>query len=149
MGKRGPKPTPTALLKLRGSWRAGTRDGEPEATPEGVPCPAWLGDRAREHWDEIHPMLVGWGVMARPFEVGLAVLVDAIADWVALAKELEQVEVWTNPLARPVVMKQKSEARKQVLAALREFGMTPSAVTAVRKVEKKDASPLDRFKRTA
>lgn len=104
-----------------------------------------MGDRAREHWDEIHPMLVGWGVMARPFAVGLAVLVDAIADWVALARELEAATVEN----RPFVMKQKADARKQVLAALREFGMTPSAVTAVRKVEKKESSPLDRFKRSA
>ena len=44
MGKRGPKPTPTAVLKLRGSTLVSKRREALEVQgPEGVPdCPDWL-----------------------------------------------------------------------------------------------------------
>lgn len=38
MGKRGPPPTPTHILKVRGSWRAKIRGDEP-APPPGRPVP--------------------------------------------------------------------------------------------------------------
>lgn len=63
MGKRGPAKTPTPVLQLRGSWRADTRDGEPQG-PEGTPeCPARLLDEARQIWDEIVPILDNMGVL--------------------------------------------------------------------------------------
>ncbi len=45
MGKRGPCPTPTPILKVRGSWRAKTRknESEPETgrprAPDNMPVP--------------------------------------------------------------------------------------------------------------
>lgn len=36
MGKRGPKPTPTAILKVRGSWRAKAREKAGEVRPEPI-----------------------------------------------------------------------------------------------------------------
>jgi phage terminase small subunit len=63
MGKRGPKPTPTATLAQRGSWRAKVRDGEP--TPERLPeCPAAPGDlmpSARSVWSSMAPSLYASG----------------------------------------------------------------------------------------
>ena len=56
MGRRGPLPTPTATLKLRGSWRAKTREGEPQPDGSASGCPTrprWLASRpeARRCWD--------------------------------------------------------------------------------------------------
>jgi len=34
MAKRGPPPTPTKILKMRGSWRADGRGEEPEPSNE-------------------------------------------------------------------------------------------------------------------
>lgn len=51
MGRRGPAPTPTAMLKLAGSPLGAGRADVP-ATP-GIPVrPAWLKGRAAEVWGE-------------------------------------------------------------------------------------------------
>lgn len=50
MGARGPAPTPTAILEMRGSWLAKTRHGEPQP-PQGKPeCPRHLTKPQREVW---------------------------------------------------------------------------------------------------
>jgi phage terminase small subunit len=51
MGLRGPQPTPTAILKARGSWRADIRTNEPSMEP-GVPeCPRKLTKAQLAWWD--------------------------------------------------------------------------------------------------
>lgn len=61
MGKRGPAKTPTPLMIARGSWRAKTRDAEPEVTEPLVESPpAWLTNAdALECWHRLRPLL-GW-----------------------------------------------------------------------------------------
>src|SRR3954451_12521103 len=64
MGKRGPKPTPTAVLKLRGTARADRTRNEPTPGP-GVPrCPAWLDGQAKHCWRQLIPQLVAMRVLA-------------------------------------------------------------------------------------
>ena len=67
MGKRGPRPTPTTILKLRGSSLATRKRAQSELqAPEGTPDPpSWLADDARDMWDALVPMLTGMGVLAR------------------------------------------------------------------------------------
>ncbi|MGE0191183.1 MAG: phage terminase small subunit P27 family [Planctomycetota bacterium] len=65
MSKRGPAPTPTKKLALRGSWRAATRPGEPRPEPEAPPRPAALDARAALVWDEVVPQLEAAGMLAR------------------------------------------------------------------------------------
>lgn len=51
MGRRGPAPTPTALLKLAGRSEASLRRDVPSAP--GIPSPpAWLGGRSLAVWNE-------------------------------------------------------------------------------------------------
>jgi len=52
MGKRGPKPTPTAKLKLAGSWRADRRGEEPRPTGDIGDAPGNLDDEAKRLWAE-------------------------------------------------------------------------------------------------
>ena len=70
MGRRGPPPTPTAALKLRGSWRAKNRVNEP--TPAGIDaeapeCPEWLREieYAVDAWNYHVPMLRAIGLLAK------------------------------------------------------------------------------------
>ena len=57
MGKRGPKKTPTATLKLSDSQLLYERQGEPQG-PTGTPVPPdWLCPEAKEKWDEVVPLL--------------------------------------------------------------------------------------------
>jgi phage terminase small subunit len=73
VGKRGPVPTPTKVLNMRGSWRAKTRPQEPHALPsEKPPCPAWLDADARKVWRVLIPQLARIGVLTRLDQHALA-----------------------------------------------------------------------------
>ncbi len=72
MGKRGPKPTPTATLKIRGSTLVHKRGNEPDY-PRDIPEPTNISDEALVHWRELAPQLTQAGVMM-------------ITDWRALAR---------------------------------------------------------------
>ncbi len=65
MGHRGPAPTPTEILRLRGSKRANRRTTEPK--PErGIPsCPQHLGKTARAEWRRVTKPLDQMGVIAK------------------------------------------------------------------------------------
>ena len=65
MGKRGPKPTPTAILKLRGSRRANLRKGEPQPERKRPVCPRWLDATAKACWKDIVPQLHTMGVLMK------------------------------------------------------------------------------------
>lgn len=125
MGRRGPKPRPTALHELTGSWRAGTRQGEPRPNPELPACPEWVSAKARVHWGEIGAMMEGLNVMAIPHTIALALLVDALADWIHYTREAE---------IDGAAYRHKRAAWEAVMKACREFGMTPSAITGVKTI---------------
>lgn len=131
MGQRGPKSTPTALLKLRGSWRGEVRDGEPTPDVECPPCPSWLMPKAKTYWPEIAEMLTGLGVMASVHTLALSLLIDAMADWIKFSNE---AEIDTKQ------QRHKRAAWEAVLKACREFGMTPSSIAGIRAV-KQDEKP--------
>ena len=67
MGRRGPAPTPTEILKLRGSTLVTKRrdQSEPKA-PKGKPrCPDWLDKDAKTMWRHLVPLLDAMGVLTR------------------------------------------------------------------------------------
>jgi P27 family predicted phage terminase small subunit len=67
MGRRGPAPTPTPILQLRGSTLVTKRRKQREAQgPAGTPdCPDWLEPDARAAWDQLVPQLAAMGVLTR------------------------------------------------------------------------------------
>lgn len=71
MGRRGPAPTPTAILSARGSWRAGERTGEPELPPGAPECPSSLKGEARKIWHQAVAVLLKMRVIT---EADLATL---------------------------------------------------------------------------
>jgi phage terminase small subunit len=89
------------------------RRDEPDVTPELPHCPDWVRAGARKHWGEVGAMLEGLGVMARPHTLALAMLCEALCDWLE---------------------KHNGASWDRVLRACREFGMTPSAITGVKSV---------------
>ncbi len=142
MGRRGPKPTPTPLLKLRGSWRGQTREGEPSPHSECPPCPPWVRRKAAKHWGEIAALLEGLGIMARVHTLALALLVDALADWIESTDKADKAPMTCatengGEVPHPI-HGMKGKAWERVLKACREFGMTPSAMSAVRSVKADD-----------
>jgi len=150
MGKRGPKPTPSATRKLRGTYRADRRRGEPVAAA-GARVPAWLDDRSRKYWHQISPLLEDAGVLTVLDQVALGLLCKAITDYL-LACEIVEAEAGQvkeddrgnlMPAMRFVTVTDKgnliqhpgvgvmNRAWERVVKLLREFGMTPSARASI------------------
>src|SRR5262245_48713956 len=67
MGRRGPVPTPTAILERRGSKRVTKRRKarEPKAPPGMPKCPDWLDKRAKAMWRKLSPMLFRMNVLSK------------------------------------------------------------------------------------
>lgn len=141
MGKRGPLPTPTNVLKMRGSWRAKTRPLEP-APPaaEKPPCPAWLDADARKVWRALIPQLARLGVLTRLDQHALARYCTLWVRWrkmeTLLAEKGELVISYTEEGAvagvhvTPYVAIASTLADK-LLRLEQHFGMTPSARAAL------------------
>lgn len=136
MGRRGPRPTPTTELERRGSWRAKTRDGEPRPETSVPDPPAWVKGAAREHWATIAEELAKLDLMADVHSPALGLLVDSLARYIEL-REIVGKYGYTvttdkgNEIQRPEVGAMH-KAWEHVFKALREFGMTPAAMTSIR-----------------
>ena len=81
MGSRGPARTPTQILKLRGSWLANRREGEPKGDPAAPHCPKWLRKEGKALWKEIVPQLAAMGVLARCDRNAIARYCQTFAKW--------------------------------------------------------------------
>lgn len=73
MGKRGPAPTPTAILDARGSWRAKIREGEPTLPTAEPDRPAFLKGEALREWKRTLPLLAQMRVLTEADRATLAV----------------------------------------------------------------------------
>lgn len=129
--KRGPKPIPTAELKLRGSRWANGRPDEPQAPPlsELPPCPDFVGEPGGEMWAELGPRLIARGVMT---EWDLRAFAVACASWtryVVMSGNEREAGVTMGPACRSL-----DSAFDKVLKMLREFGLTPSSRSQVKAV---------------
>lgn len=135
----GPPPTPTAMLKLRGSWRGIVREkqGEP-VPPRGRPyAPKAMSEEGRTFWKRLIPLLDEMGVLSRIDAGALGRYCELLAAW----WKINEVVKAGGPLH--VVLDEKGkptgevETRKQVESLLTisdrllkmeiQFGLTPSA----------------------
>lgn len=57
MGARGPAPTPTDVLQLRGSWRGNARPGEPKPTKGKPKCPKHFTKDQKAIWRRLTTLL--------------------------------------------------------------------------------------------
>ncbi len=142
MGKRGPRPTPTAELELRGSRQAAINKKNNEPQPElGAPDPpAWLEGEGLEVWNELAPQLVEMGVFTKVDGLAFARYCVLWAQWVK-ATMFVQKHGTTYPLKDgngkikcfaqfpEVAVMNKTSLTLSRLEA--EFGLTPSARTRI------------------
>lgn len=118
MGRRGPAPTPTRLLELRGSWRAETRQGEPTSPPACPTPPSELRRPAKR---------VYRSVVCRLREAGLATRLDerALARYCELAvqfhRAVERVEKGEEDESRMLSLDRALMRHED------RFGLSPSA----------------------
>lgn len=152
MAKRGPKPKPTAILRLLGSPAANKRSEEPqEALLSEVPAPpAGLEVTGRERWQETCEVLRGLGLLQRrflPMIELLAVAWDQKEAAVATLKaEGEYVKGRFAPVRHPA-----SKVLREALDAIRristELGLSPSASANVAAAAVREKSPgIERYR---
>jgi len=146
MGKRGPAPTPSAVLKLRGSWRADANKAEPTPKAGKPVCPKWLDKNAKAAWRQLIPQLADMGVLTKIDGQALALLCQTWGKWkdaeLAIRQHGSVVPIYNADGSlkymqqSPYVSIARSAA-DQLARMFREFGMTPSARTRIEVPEQK------------
>lgn len=152
MGRRGPKPKPTALKVAAGvrSDRINMDEPKPVAG-DPVPNVALTAD-AQAEWDRMIPILREMGVLSRGDGAALSVYCTTYADWIAARREIDALGVvvldyMDRPKANPAVG-QAAKCVDVMTKYLREFGLTPSARSSIKaEPTGADEDELEAFKR--
>ena len=154
--KRGPKPTPTALKRLRGfPGKRGKAKDAPKHEPR-PPAPAeltipssWLPTEAQDEWRRIAPTLMTLGLLTLIDRATLEGYCMAYYRWRQAEEVLEKEGmVFRTPKGyvqqRPEVsIAQGYLAKMHSLAA--EFGFTPASRTRVVSAEKPLEDPYQAY----
>ena len=132
MGRRGPKPRPTALeekLGRPGKRKKNRAEPKPEPISKTAP-PDFLDAIAQKEWKRIAPMLKDLGLLTKVDTVALAAYCQAFSDYVAACKVLAKGTTFKTPNGyvqpRPEVSIKRTAAA-HILRFCQEFGMTPSS----------------------
>lgn len=151
MGRRGPAPKPTSLKLIQGTYRK-DRAAPNEPRPDvSIPkCPTWLSKEAKREWKYITPHLASLGLLTMIDRAAIASYCQLYAEWVRLEKWAidhpdEHYQVASSGYLSPHPnISQRDKVRKDMLAFLREFGLTPAARTRVSVPEKpkKESNPF-------
>ena len=128
-----------------GSYRR-DRHGEDLPVAAGdMQCPEWVCDDARQHWGKIVAMLMGMGLSSPAYTPALALLVNSLARYIQYEAMIDSEGPTTvtdkgNHIVNPT-WAARNKSWDQVLKALREFGLTPAALSGVgrREADKEQA----------
>lgn len=140
MGRRGPAPTPTAILERRGSERAKRRRNEPQPEKGAPRCPAWLDRDAKTVWRQLIPQLDAIGVLTKIDGNALARYCRLFVRWRQCDEFIrEHGETYTiEDGDKQVKCSQQfpevgilNRLCAQLLKIEQEFGLTPAARTRI------------------
>jgi P27 family predicted phage terminase small subunit len=147
----GPRPTPTRILKLRGSWRAKKRGQEPQPEIAVPVCPAWLCDVAKAEWVSVTDELLELGISATIDHAQVEGYCVAYARWVDAEHNLkEQGAVVRSPSGYPIqnpYLSIANEALRQLRLFAAELGLSPSARTKIHVQPRPAPDDFERFLR--
>ncbi len=152
MGRRGPAPTPTEILKLRGSTLVTKRRDQSEAkAPKGKPrCPDWLDKDAKTMWRHLVPLLDAMGVLTRLDGNALARYCRLWSRWRKAESFIDQhgeMYPLKDESGRVKYMQQWPQVAiahklaQQLTRLEQEFGMTPSARSRIQIERRREADP--------
>lgn len=152
MGARGPRPTPTEVLRLRGSWRANLNRGEPQPEPGPPERPEWLDADAAAAWDALAPRLEAMNLLTR-------IDGNALARYCVLWTHWRRAALFVDKYGTSYSIKdgngrvkciaqfpEVAQIHKLSVALSRlevEFGLTPSARTRINvPVQPRETDPI-------
>lgn len=137
MGARGPAPTPTEILKARGSRRAQERAGEVQFERGRPTCPAWLGKEAKAEWNRQVKQLAAAGILQKVDRALLAAWCEAWGEFAgitcAIGERLRQDPVLGySVIISNGLMNAKNKAVERLLRLAQQFGFSPAARVRIR-----------------
>lgn len=148
MSKRGPKKTPTNILKLRGSQRANDRPKNEPKPKQGMPKPPELiknSPKAMEEWYRKAQMLYEQGTLTMIDDTALGIYcltyslaseaLEACKDQGTGKMKLINKTAKGNSIQNPALGIYRTALRDMMKFAA-EFGMTPSGRTGINVPEK-------------
>lgn len=145
MGKRGPRPMPTAFRLIRGTDKP-SRINQQEAQPQGdyPTCPDWLSPAAKAKWAETAPRMIECGLLTSLDGDALAAYCTAFAIWQQAQMDADKISaidpvthgVMTRtangtPIQSPMLGAVNS-LRREVSRLAAELGLTPAGRTAIK-----------------
>lgn len=140
MGSRGPAPTPTKILKARGSWRGDENELEPDDAVAAPKIPAGLNGAARTHWKWIVPRLLIRRTLSEVDLGFLAIMCIEYAEYMeamrSLAKLKKTGENYKGHLIDHPRVVMKGCFDRYSKAAI-QFGLSPSAKARVQATPEK------------
>lgn len=131
----GPPPTPTGVLKNRGSWRAKSRPTEPSPVVGAPRLPAHLDGPAKVYWKRTVKFMLGSKTLSIGDEGVLATYCQACSDRDRFTLAIRKVgETFTTPqgyLAKNPLCTLLREARETILKCAARLGLSPADRTRV------------------
>ena len=151
MGKRGPKPQPTAIKLARGTLRERRKD-EPQPPADKIVMPKHLGKVARAKWKELLPLLDAVRVMTDADVEALARYCDTYEWWLATRAILKK-DGCTYPIlndggeVKYIAQRPEVSIAHKLATQLRQleqdFGLNPSARSSLSVAPEKPATDED------
>lgn len=137
MGRRGPRPEPSATKRQKGTYRADRRRGEIEPKAELPKPPRWLDAQGRRVWREVGCWLADNGLLTQLDSTAFAILCAEMCEYVAARAIIDAAAEETgtrfiattdkgNIIQHPAVGV-KNKTMGSIIKLCREFGMTPSS----------------------
>lgn len=143
MAGRGPAPTPTAILRQRGSTLLRHRTDEPMPDRGCPQCPKELDAEARREW---HRTIIPWAKRGVIRKLNRATAAAYCMAWSRLLEARQHVKeegaVMTTDRGFPVKnpwITIEHESTTRLLRFAQELGLTPASQTRVRAEKEKNA----------
>ena len=139
MGKRGPAPTPTEILRLHGSRLVEQRTGEPQPPAGSPPCPEWMNATARLIWDQVIENLASMGVLKKTDGNAIARYCMLFVEWCDCSHFIQE-----KGYSREIVTEKggvydqqypevniRNRLNTDLLRLEQQFGLTPAARASI------------------
>ena len=143
--RRGPKPAPTALRRLKGNPGKRAYNHEEPVPPDDLPtCPDHLNAPAREEWDRLAGVLHDMGVVTIVDRAALAAYCQCYGRWVEAEEKMQTTPMLLKTASGYVQQSPwLSIANKQLELMGRymaELGLTPASRSRITTL---DVAPVD------